>query len=83
MIYLYIILLCWGFINWRGRLQTLCNIKVNDIKDNGTIKLYDFKNESEYYGFQIKSLKNELLEFIKKTAKKLMIYFKLLKQKII
>ena len=53
-----------------GRLQTLCNIKVNDIKDNGTIKLYDFKNESEYYGFLDKSLKNELLEFIKKTAKK-------------
>lgn len=53
-----------------GRLQTLCNIKVNDIKANGTIKLYDFKNESEYYGFLDKSLKNELLVFINKFNKK-------------
>lgn len=53
-----------------GRLQTLCNIKVSDIKSNGTIKLYDFKNESQYYGFLDKSLKDKLLEFIKKIAKK-------------
>ena len=32
-----------------GRLQTICNIKPSDLKDNGSIRLYDFKNSSEYY----------------------------------
>lgn len=53
-----------------GRLQTLCHIKANDIKDNGTIKLYDFKNESEYYGFLDKSFIEELKIFIEKSQKK-------------
>ena len=53
-----------------GRLQTLCNIKVSDIKSNGTIKLYDFKNESEYYGFIEDRLKNELFSFAKEFNKK-------------
>lgn len=53
-----------------GRLQTLCNIKVNDFKDNGTIRLYDFKNESEYYGFIEDSLFNEIKVFIKDIEKK-------------
>lgn len=47
-----------------GRLQTICNIKVSDIKSNGTIKLYDFKNSSEYYGFVNDELKNEIEKFI-------------------
>ncbi|AXH15178.1 integrase [Malaciobacter mytili LMG 24559] len=47
-----------------GRLQTICNIKVSDIKLNGTIKLYDFKNSSEYYGFVNDELKNEIEKFI-------------------
>ncbi len=40
-----------------GRLQTICNIKISDIKSNGTIKLFDFKNNSEYYGFLNNNLK--------------------------
>ena len=47
-----------------GRLQTICNIKPNDLKDNGSIRLFDFKNNSEYYGFINKELKNELDKFI-------------------
>ena len=47
-----------------GRLQTLCNIKPKDLKQNGTIRLYDFKNESEYYGFIDICLYNELKQFI-------------------
>ena len=43
-----------------GRLQTLCNIKIKDFKEDGMIKLYDFKNESEYYGFIDKSLYDEI-----------------------
>ena len=53
-----------------GRLQTICNIKSKDIKDNGTIKLYDFKNESEYYGFIDESLSIELNQFIEQQNKK-------------
>ena len=48
-----------------GRLQTICNIKVSDIRENGTIGLYDFKNESEYFGFLNNDLKSELNEYIK------------------
>ena len=48
-----------------GRLQTICNIKVSDIRENGTIRLYDFKNESEYFGFLNNDLKSELNEYIK------------------
>lgn len=47
-----------------GRLQTICHIKPSDIKENGTIKLYDFKNNSEYYGFINEELRNELEQFI-------------------
>ena len=47
-----------------GRLQTLCNIKANDFKNNGTISLYDFKNESEYFGFIETSLFKEIKQFI-------------------
>ena len=50
-----------------GRLQTVCNIKVSDIRENGTIRLYDFKNESEYFGFLNNDLKSELNEYIKIT----------------
>ncbi|QKJ27345.1 tyrosine-type recombinase/integrase [Aliarcobacter cibarius] len=53
-----------------GRLQTLCNIKVNDFKENGTIRLYDFKNESEYYGFIDKDLYAEIKLFIESINKK-------------
>ncbi|NUW27137.1 site-specific integrase [Arcobacter butzleri] len=49
-----------------GRLQTICNIKPSDIKPNGSIRLYDFKNESEYFGFLNDKLKDEIDEFIKK-----------------
>ena len=52
-----------------GRLQTICNIKISDIKSNGTIKLFDFKNNSEYYGFLNYNLK-ELLEFFIKDENK-------------
>ncbi|MGJ0495143.1 tyrosine-type recombinase/integrase [Aliarcobacter cryaerophilus] len=48
-----------------GRLQTICNIKVSDIKSNGSIRLYDFKNESEYFGFLNNKLKDEIEQFIK------------------
>lgn len=48
-----------------GRLQTICNIKVSDIKQNGLIRLYDFKNESEYFGFLSSNLKDEIELFIK------------------
>ncbi len=47
-----------------GRLQTICHIKPSDIKENGTIKLYDFKNNSEYYGFLNEELKTEVEQFI-------------------
>lgn len=47
-----------------GRLQTICHIKPSDIKENGTIKLYDFKNNSEYYGFLNEELKKEVEQFI-------------------
>ncbi|NVJ52571.1 MAG: site-specific integrase [Campylobacteraceae bacterium] len=47
-----------------GRLQTICHIKPSDIKENGTIKLYDFKNNSEYYGFINKELRIEIEQFI-------------------
>lgn len=50
-----------------GRLQTICNIKVSDIRENGKIRLYDFKNESEYFGFLNNDLKSELNEYIKIT----------------
>jgi site-specific recombinase XerD len=53
-----------------GRLQTLCHIKPKDIKDNGTIRLYDFKNESEYYGFLTSDFRDELKEFLKEINKK-------------
>lgn len=53
-----------------GRLQTICNIKVSDIKSNGTIKLFDFKNNSEYYGFLNDNLKGLLELFIKDENKK-------------
>ncbi len=56
--YFVLMSLCTG-----GRLQTICNIKLNDIKDNGTIRLYDFKNESEYYGFIDSVLLNKIREF--------------------
>lgn len=47
-----------------GRLQTICNIKPSDIKDNGSIRLFDFKNNSEYYGFLNEQLKQEIKQFI-------------------
>ncbi|WP_418180539.1 tyrosine-type recombinase/integrase [Aliarcobacter lanthieri] len=50
-----------------GRLQTICNIKVSDIKSNGLIRLYDFKNESEYFGFLNIKLKDEIEQFIKNS----------------
>jgi integrase len=53
-----------------GRLQTLCNIKPSDFKDNGTIKLFDFKNNSEYYGFINKDLGKQVQQFIIGTNKK-------------
>ena len=52
-----------------GRLQTICNIKPSDIKDNGSIRLFDFKNNSEYYGFLNKELKQELHHFISNSKK--------------
>lgn len=52
-----------------GRLQTICNIKPADLKDNGTIKLYDFKNESEYYGFIENNLLSEIMQFIDELGK--------------
>ncbi len=42
----------------------ISHIKQSDIKENGTIKLYDFKNNSEYYGFINKELKTEVEQFI-------------------
>ena len=45
-------------------------IKPKDIKDNGTIRLYDFKNESEYYGFLTSDFRDELKEFLKEIDKK-------------
>ena len=53
-----------------GRLQTICNIKPIDFKDNGTIRLYDFKNESEYYGFIEDKLMIEIKQFISDINKK-------------
>ena len=53
-----------------GRLQTICNIKPSDLKENGRIKLFDFKNNSEYYGFINMELKNELIQFIRDINKK-------------
>lgn len=50
-----------------GRLQTICNIKVSDIKDNGSIRLYDFKNESEYFGFLNNDLKENIFKYIKSS----------------
>ena len=47
-----------------GRLNTLCNIKPSDFKENSTIRLFDFKNNSEYYGFINESLNAELKQFI-------------------
>ena len=52
-----------------GRLKTICNIKISDIKSNGTIKLFDFKNNSEYYGFLNSNLKERLESFIKEQNK--------------
>jgi site-specific recombinase XerD len=52
-----------------GRLQTICNIKPSDIKDNGTIRLFDFKNNSEYYGFLNEELISGLEKFIIDTNK--------------
>jgi site-specific recombinase XerD len=47
-----------------GRLRTICNIKSTDIKSNGSIRLFDFKNNSEYYGFLNEELKKEIEQFI-------------------
>lgn len=47
-----------------ARLQTICNIKPSDFKDNGSIRLFDFKNNSEYYGFINEQLKQEVKQFI-------------------
>lgn len=52
-----------------GRLQTICNIKPSDLKDNGSIRLYDFKNSSEYYGFLSSELKAEFEKFIIDSGK--------------
>ena len=52
-----------------GRLQTICNIKPSDLKDNGSIRLYDFKNCSEYYGFLSSKLKVEFEKFIIDSGK--------------
>ena len=52
-----------------GRLQTICNIKPSDLKDNGSIRLYDFKNCSEYYGFLSSELKIEFEKFIIDSGK--------------
>ena len=52
-----------------GRLQTICNIKPSDLKDNGTIKLYDFKNSSEYYGFLSSEIKAGFEKFIIDSGK--------------
>ena len=52
-----------------GRLQTICNIKPSDLKDNGSIRLYDFKNTSEYYGFLSSELKVEFEKFIIDSGK--------------
>lgn len=52
-----------------GRLQTICNIKQSDLKDNGSIRLYDFKNSSEYYGFLSSELKAEFEKFIIDSGK--------------
>ena len=52
-----------------GRLQTICNIKPSDLKDNGSIRLYDFKNSSEYYGFLSSELKVEFEKFIIDSGK--------------
>ena len=60
-LYYFVLLGLWT----GGRLQTICNIKVSDIRENGTIRLYDFKNESEYFGFLNNDLKSELNEYIK------------------
>lgn len=52
-----------------GRLQTICNIKPSDLKDNGSIRLYDFKNSSEYYGFLSSELKAKFEKFIIDSGK--------------
>jgi site-specific recombinase XerD len=52
-----------------GRLQTICNIKPSDIKSNGMIRLFDFKNNSEYFGFLNDDLRNELKLFINEFKK--------------
>lgn len=52
-----------------GRLQTICNIKPSDLKDNSSIRLYDFKNNSEYYGFLSIELKSEFEKFIIDSGK--------------
>jgi site-specific recombinase XerD len=52
-----------------GRLQTICNIKPSDIKSNGMIRLFDFKNNSEYFGFLNDDLRNELKSFINEFKK--------------
>lgn len=52
-----------------GRLQTICNIKPSDLKDNCSIRLYDFKNDSEYYGFLSIKLKSEIEKFIIDSGK--------------
>jgi len=53
-----------------GRLNTICNIKPKDILEDGRVKLYDFKNESEYFGFLEQNLIKDLKSFIEKYEKK-------------
>lgn len=52
-----------------GRLQTICNIKPSDLKYNSSIRLFDFKNNSEYYGFINVELKQEFEQFIEASNK--------------
>ena len=52
-----------------GRLETICNIKVKNIKSNGNVELYDFKNESSYIGFINRSLLKQIEGFIESEDK--------------
>ncbi|RLA75800.1 MAG: site-specific integrase [Epsilonproteobacteria bacterium] len=53
-----------------GRLQTICNIKPSDFKKNGTVRLFDFKNNSEYYGFIDMDFNIQIKQFILDINKK-------------
>lgn len=52
-----------------GRLETICNIRPKNIKKDGIVDLYDFKNESWYIGFLDKEFLEQLKQFLKDENK--------------